>query len=724
MSGAVSLGRAKTQETLAKGLPSSLPKSGAGAQYDGMRSPDFTSPQVRSASERPGPRSGGSRFRPEVQGLRAVAVLLVLVYHLNPDLLPGGYVGVDVFFVISGFLITSLLLREVREHGRVSLAGFYVRRVKRLLPAATVVLLATGAAALVLLPVTRLGDTAWQTLASAAYVENLYLADQTLDYLAAETAPSPVQHFWSLSVEEQFYLLWPLLFVLWALFLRGLSGGLRVLTVVLASVFAASLVCSVAMTASGDPSAYFLPTTRAWELAAGGLLAVYLADRGLPRALRLPLGWAGLTAVVASAVLYDSGTPFPGYAALLPVLGCVAVIAAERPEGPSAAMVLSTGPARFVGDISYALYLWHWPLIVFALVVLERQTLGPLGIATVAASSILLAWLTKLWVEDPVARHGLVRTGRGALAVALVGILSVAAVSAAGLLRVESFQASDFDPTVHVGPKGIGLPSPEGAWMYPSPIGAEDDTPEAYDDGCHAGFDRRDPSDPCVYGPDDAETTVALTGDSHSTQWFPALDSLAQDRGWRLVVFNKSACAFTAAEMGREGAPYEECQEWNRAVVDEIGELGPDLVVTSSSAAALPYGFESGPEARDAMAEGMAELWEEVAGPDTPIVVIRDTPRTTSDVLDCLAKYADDLAACDRPASAALELDDPQELAALEVEGAELVNLNDLICTDDSCPAVVGNVVVYRDSHHLTETYARLLADSLGTRMDQALDRS
>ncbi|MFE9242402.1 acyltransferase family protein [Nocardiopsis sp. NPDC006938] len=690
-----------------------------------MRSPDSTSPQVEAAPERTGARGRGSRFRPEVQGLRAVAVLLVLAYHLNPRLLPGGYVGVDVFFVISGFLITSLLLREVREHGRVSLAGFYVRRVRRLLPAATVVLLTTGAAALALLPVTRLADTAWQTLASAAYVENLYLADQALDYLAAETAPSPVQHFWSLSVEEQFYVVWPLLFVLWALMLRRRTrapgSGLRLLTVVLASVFAASLLCSVLLTASGTPAAYFLPTTRAWELATGGLLAVFLADRGLPRRLRLPLGWAGLGAVVASAVLYDSGTPFPGYAALLPVLGTAAVIAAERSEGPSASRVLSTGPARFVGDVSYALYLWHWPLIVFALVLLERDTLGPLGAVAVAVLSVLLAWATKLWVEDPVARYGLVRTGRAALAVALVGVLSVAAVSAAALTRLERFQTSEFDPEVHLGPRAIGLPSPERALMFPSPIGAEDDTPEAYDDGCHAGFDKSDPSDPCVYGPDDADTTVALTGDSHSTQWFPALNELAEERGWRLVVFNKSACAFTAAEVGREGAVYEECSEWNRAVADEIDRLEPDMVVTSSSAAGLPHGYQSGPDARDAMAAGMVELWEEVVAPGVPLVVIRDTPRTSSDVLDCLARHSEAPSSCDRPASAALSRDDPQELAVREVEGAALVDLNDRICTGDTCPAVIGNVVVYRDSHHLTGTYALLLADVLGSRMDEAL---
>lgn len=261
--------------------------------------------------------------------------------------------------------------------------------------------------------------------------------------------------------------------------------------------------------------------------------------------------------------------------------------------------------------------------------------------------------------------------------------------------------------------------------MYPSPVEAEDDVPRAYADGCHAGFDQRAPSEPpCVYGPEDAATTVALTGDSHSTQWFPALVQIAEERGWRLTVYNKSACAFTSVLVSRGGEPYAECQEWNRAVAEELRRLKPDLLVTSSSAAGVPHGHGSGPEARGAMAEGMVEQWERLTAAGVPILAIRDTPRTNSDVLDCLASSSRDLSACDRPASAALEPDDPQELAAREVEGAELIDLTDLICTDDTCPAVVGNVVVYRDSHHLTETYARLLADALGTRMDEALGRN
>ncbi|MFY7067349.1 acyltransferase family protein [Nocardiopsis changdeensis] len=659
------------------------------------------------------------RFRPEVQGLRAVAVLLVLVYHLDPSLLPGGYVGVDVFFVISGFLITSLLYREASGQGRVSVARFYARRVRRLLPAATVVLVVTGAASYFLLPVTRLTDTMWQLVASAAYVENLYLARQSVDYLASEVAPSPVQHFWSLSVEEQFYLVWPLLFILWAA-LRRRGAGTGTLVALLGSLLAASLLWSVATT-GGEPSAYFLPTTRAWELAVGGLLAVGLAHGRLSERVRLPLGWAGLAAIVAAAVFYDEATPFPGWAALLPVLGAAAVIAAEHVQGPlSASAPLSTAPARWVGDVSYSLYLWHWPLIVLALAVTGRDELGWALAAAVGTASLLLAWATKVWVEDPVRDHRLVRGGRGALAAAVSGVLVVAAVGATLYVRVDRVESVEFDPSVHVGPQALGQ-APTGDPVYPPPVRAEDDAPVLYDDDCQASQTAAAPEDPCVYGPEDADRTVAVVGDSHSAQWVPALMGLGEERGWRLVLYTKSSCAFTdTMTKGPEGGPYESCQEWNRAVVEELTELRPDLVVTSSSTSAVPA--QGGEEDRVPMlAEGMTRLWGELGEVSGPIVALRDTPRQRRDVVECVARNPEDPGECTIPLSEAFKRDDPQERAVDSLPGeTALVDMSDLFCAGGECPAVIGNVMVYRDSGHITNTYVSLLTDHRGDRLDAA----
>ncbi|MFW6639139.1 acyltransferase family protein [Nocardiopsis algeriensis] len=672
-----------------------------------------------SGDRAPAVRAPGAqrRFRPEVQGLRAVAVLLVLVHHLDPGLLPGGYVGVDVFFVISGFLITSQLYREAVAGGRVSVRGFYVRRVRRLLPAATAVLVVTGAVSLAVLPVTRLTDTMWQLVASAAYVENLYLARQSVDYLAAEAPPSPVQHFWSLSVEEQFYLVWPLLFVLWALCRRRWRAGTGMLAVLLGALLVASLACSVAM--AGESSAYFLPITRAWELAVGGLLAIALARGSLPERLRLPLGWLGLAAIAASALLYGGATPFPGWTALLPVLGGAAVIAAEQSRSRlSASALLSTAPARWGGDVSYSLYLWHWPLTVFALVLAGTDRLGLLGAVAVGGLSVLLAWATKVWVEDPVRERGLIRSGRGAAAGAVAGVLAVAAVGAVLYVRVDQVRSVGFDPRVHVGPEALGRASVEGP-LYPSPIDAEEDAPVLYGDGCQAPPPATDPSDPCVYGDEDARETVAVVGDSHSAQWVTALLELGEERGWRLVLYTKSSCAFTdTAVEDAEGGEYEECRTWNRAVVGELAELRPDTVVTSSSTAARPVGAESPEEGAELMAEGMLTLWREVAEVTDRIVAVRDTPRQRRDVVECVAGSGGP-EECAVPQEQAFEREDPQEEVVAQLPGkAFLVDMSDRFCARGECPAVIGNVIVYRDSGHITSTYVSLLSEELGRRMD------
>ena len=660
------------------------------------------------------PDGSGHRFRPEVQGLRAVAVLLVVVYHLNPDLMPGGYVGVDVFFVISGFLITSLLYREASGRGRVLLGRFYVRRVRRLLPAATVVLVAVGAVSLVFLPATQLAETAWQLLASALYSENLYLAHQAVDYLAADTPPSPVQHFWSLAVEEQFYLLWPLPFMLWALAVRRWRATPRLLVVALSGLLIVSLVHSVVWTVKDPTAAYFLPTTRAWELAVGGLLALIPAQVRIPRWVRAPLCWVGLVAIVASALLFDDATAFPGWQALLPVLGAAAVIAGE-----GAATPLDRRPAQFVGDISYSLYLWHWPLIVFASVRVGGAALGPLSAVAVLSASFLLAWLTKVWVEDPVRERELVRTGRAALVTALAGIVLVAAVSGAALARVGRYSSMPFDPRVHVGPEALdpGHASPS-ADPYPTLVEAVDDLPVVYDDECQA--DRQDtvPDLSCVYGDPDGEHTVVLLGDSHAAQWFPALQEISRARGWRLVVLTKSACAFTATSvLWTGGEPYPECAEWNGALLAALAELEPELALVSSSVRTTPA--SPGGDPRRVLVEGLVEQWSRAVPHVDRFLVLQDTPLMPEDLHTCLESSGVEPVGCGVSRSQAFDRDDPQVFAANTLDDTvQLLDMSDRFCAEGVCSPVIGNVVVYRDSHHMTASYAQLLAEELEERID------
>ncbi|MCR6689490.1 acyltransferase [Cellulomonas sp.] len=327
--------------------------------------PDLAERDVaaRAVAEPAAPARG---FRRDVQGLRAVAVALVLAFHAGLPV-PGGFVGVDVFFVVSGFLITGLIADEVARTGRLRLGRFYARRARRLLPAAALALTAVVVATLVWLPVTRWREIAGDVVATALYVVNWRLADRSVDYLAEGAAASPVQHFWSLAVEEQFYVIWPLLVVaLVALArMRGRRVTRRALVVGVAVVAWASVLWSVTLTDLDPARAYFVTTTRVWELAAGALLAL-LAHRVVraPAGLLRAGGWAGLALLLLAAVLLDGGTPFPGTAALLPVGGTVLVLAAGL-AGPGL-RPLTAGVLQPVGAASYSLYLWHWPAVVVA----------------------------------------------------------------------------------------------------------------------------------------------------------------------------------------------------------------------------------------------------------------------------------------------------------------------------------------------------------------------
>ena len=315
-------------------------------------------------------------MRPEIQALRAAAVLLVVICHLWPAALPGGYVGVDVFFAISGFLITSLLLREIDRTGRLSLSAFWARRARRILPAALATVLFCAVATAIFVPINLWPQFFAELRASTAYVQNWQLASTAVDYFAASDLPSPVQHFWSLSVEEQCYLVWPVLLVIAVAVSRSRPARLRrrMLVIAIAAPTLLSLAFSLSQTRSNPQAAYFVTPTRVWEFGAGALLALLPPVDRAPALFHSVLSWVGLGAIAVAAIAYSSTTAFPGHAALLPVLGALAVMQAGVPThrwAPSAAMQLR--PVQYLGDISYSVYLWHWPLIVLAPFVIDQQ---------------------------------------------------------------------------------------------------------------------------------------------------------------------------------------------------------------------------------------------------------------------------------------------------------------------------------------------------------------
>ncbi|MGX5804212.1 acyltransferase family protein [Bradyrhizobium sp. Arg314] len=640
-------------------------------------------------------------FRPEIQGLRGLAVAFVVIFHIWPSALPGGYVGVDIFFVISGFLITGLLARMALSDSGISLVGFYTRRVRRLLPAAMVVLLVTLAGTLLFVSDAWWEETAKQVMASALYVQNWRLAEQAVDYLGAEDAPSPVQHFWSLSIEEQFYIVWPVLMIaaLWWARRRGHSP-VQLLTVVLGVVLAGSLAASVALTRSDPAWAYFVTHTRIWELALGGLLALTL-DRFQPNGrVRTAMAVAGMLAALASATLFSRSTDFPGFKALLPTLGACLVIAAGgirmgRFRG------LDTAALRYIGDRSYSIYLWHWPLIIFY--VAQRGTIGPVDGVALIIATLVVSGLSYRFVEQPY-RHSRSSLQWRPLIDGTVAVGLCVAV-AGGLVYAIDRQPIDtslIGTPNYPGPAALlaNAAVPEGVKPLPplSKIGA--DVPVIYRMKCHQEQKGIDATG-CRLGDPAGTSTIVVMGDSHAAQWVSAVDKIAKDRKWKLVSFTKAACPVTRVAILDDGKPYEQCTLWRERVLAEIAKLKPDIVVTSQS------NYTS--IAQDAMIEGLRSVWSELAGEGVRVVAIRNTPSSLFDPRNCLGT---DPGNCVNPRSK-VEREDIYALAAQSMTGVTVVDMNDGLCGKDSCPAVVGNIVVLRDNHHLTATYALALAPYL-----------
>ncbi|CAL9505352.1 hypothetical protein SUDANB145_03506 [Streptomyces sp. enrichment culture] len=676
--------------------------------------------------------------RPDIQGLRAVAVGLVVLSHAGVAGVAGGYVGVDVFFVISGFLITSLLLRELTATGRVSLRAFYARRALRLLPASALVIVTTLAGAWLFLSPARFAEYAGDALGSALYTVNFRLAAAGTDYLAQTAPPSPFQHFWSLAVEEQFYLVWPLLLLLGTRLVRGrrrlLAAGLGVLCL-------GSFAFGVRMTDLSAPWAYFSSLTRAWELGAGALLALCAARlRKLPGAVAGPLSRLGLACIALAAVAYDDGTPFPGPYALLPVLGAVLVLAggcAPAPHG--AGRLLGRRPLVMLGGLSYGWYLWHWPLLVIAPAALGRTdgTAGvPLALGLCAAA-LGPAWLTLRLVEDPVRFHRALagRPGRGlALGAALsAGTAALALTAAAVPPAIETGPpapplARELAAAADPGARLTGLltasPGVLPGNLSPALPEVKTNRSAVYRDGCHVdhGTTR---ATPCFYGDRTASRTVVLFGDSHAAQWFPALDRLATARGWRLVSLTKASCKAAEVTIVRRGEPYTACDTWRADAVARIGALRPDLVVVSSSDAGDPV--RPAADLAGQWTTGHADTFRRLGASGARVVALLDTPWPQGDPVDCAAANSGQLHACAARLPDAVR--DPVRHTAVrtaaDATGVPVVDPAPWLCAARTgvCPVIVADTSVYRDDSHLSEAYAEALTPVLGGALDRLLDR-
>jgi peptidoglycan/LPS O-acetylase OafA/YrhL len=689
---------------------------------------DVRETPVPSSSHGPARHLG---FRPDIEGLRAVAVTLVVLSHAGIGLFAGGYVGVDVFFVISGFLITTLLLKELRRDGTISLPGFYARRALRLLPVSTVVLLSTLLASWLWLPATRFQSISLDALFSTFYGINWRLAYEGTDYLNATAAPSPLQHLWSLAVEEQFYLVWPLLLLaVWA----GRRGARRA-AAALGALIALSLVVSVEQTTTAAPWAYFGSHTRAWELGIGALVA---AAAGVlprtPKAFAAALTWGGLAAVIVAALIFDDHTAFPGYVALLPVLGTAAVIAGGGAAGRwGAGTLIGTAPFRFIGKLSYGWYLWHWPVLMIwpAALVHDKSVKGNLVFALAALG---LAFVTYHLVENPVRTQQWLRArSRRGLGLGLALSASAAVIA---------LTVGQFTPPVPTGPAAVdtaaelaGATDPQArltelitqsaglarmpANMTPKVEKAGDDAPKIYADLCHLNYQQVTQDRPCVYGDPTGTKTVYLIGDSHAAHWFPAFDDLARAHGWKLIAVTKAACQLPQVLVYSPALkrPYTECVQWRDQILSRVVADHPDLVVMASND--LDNGgmidAAGNPIPRPGLADdpiwvqAWQQTWARLKG--IPLVLLQDSPWPPGDAPECAAVNARQLSAkCVRPVTKAIAEPNRRELVAeaARATGIKVVDPTPWFCAE-TCPIVIGNTLVFKDNSHMTLAYARAI---------------
>lgn len=685
----------------------------------------------------------GQKFRLDIQGIRAIAVLLVVANHIAPGALPGGYIGVDVFFVVSGYLITTLLVREAESGGRISLGGFYARRARRILPAATLVTIATVVGSLLTLALIRtqtvLTDAVWATFFAA----NIRFAATGTDYFAQGEPPSLLRHYWSLAVEEQFYLVWPVLLVLclvWAHRRGGARGDAtlrRTAGALLAVVVVLSLIWSAWDTYASPVTAYFSTFARAFELGIGAACAL------LPRGLRLPdnarnaLAFGGLGAIGVSSLVLTGATPFPGTAALLPVLGTAAlIVAGEGQRSTVVGRTLAVGPLVLIGDWSYSIYLWHWPVIV-----LTRSNLGPerFGTLTVQLLTLVvvfaLSWATFRWVETPF-RSGLTwrRTGRALLIYPVSVGAALATVLVAG--QVVGYQLGEWSDE-----PGIQLADYRGhhlgddtyvAWVRASVLAAKDGravpsdlTPGLLDlrrqtaslGDCDY---RTGTTELCPFGDEDAERSIVVLGDSRARALSPAIEEIGRKHGYRVYVLAYSGCTATAFQQidHHTGRLWTDCEAFKAWARETIADLSPDLVVVSTSSGKLidpetGEPFSEGDDRLSGLERGWTELFEDLKADADRVFVVGNTPKLPEETGVCLTNGNPDLGDCAFPPGRFSVRYAKVSFAAARAAGVGFVDASKWFCADGLCPSVVGKFITMRDSHHMTPAYSRWLATPL-----------
>ncbi|MHC1561851.1 acyltransferase family protein [Actinomycetospora sp. C-140] len=685
-----------------------------GSQVDAP-APDRPTAEIPAAPVSGRQPSDGSRFRPEIEGLRAVASLLVVIYHVWIGRVSG---GVDVFFALTGFLAAGQLVRA-SERGGVDLLAQWGRTLRRLVPPAAVVLAGTLLASLVFLPESRWPQAVREMVASAFFVENWRLAADAVDYYASHNTQSVVQHFWSLSIQGQFAVAFPVLVAVVALIARRRGWGVRPAVVaVLLAVTVASLAWSITSTATDQTFAYFDAFTRLWEFTLGGLLALGVHRLRLPVWAGVLVGWAGLAGLAACGMVLDVEGGFPGYLALWPVLCAAAVIVAgDTDHRLGSVRFLSSRPMQYLGSISFPLYLWHWPVLLLAQAEDSSERPGLYLGTAVVATSLLLAAATRHFVEDPLLRRGRrqARTRFGDHRVAFAALVPVLVLTLAwhGLTVARATPSGVVGDTDHPGAMALAPGFVDrgnrDAEAIPPAVSAYEDWVHYKDagTGC-SGVPDQPALEECTFvpSPDPTARTIVVVGDSHMQQFLPAVAPIARERGWQVKTLIRPGCPLSTTSESNVGEA--DCIAWNQQALAALAAQRPALVVSQASHNVRPGPTEATPP-------GMVAAWEDLATAGVPVMAVRDNPRYDYAPPGCVDTHGRDAADCNVPRSAIYPSGPP--VPAGIPSTVSVLDLANSICLPTVCPPEIGRVMVYLDDNHLTATFTTSLAPVVGQRI-------
>jgi peptidoglycan/LPS O-acetylase OafA/YrhL len=689
--------------------------------------------------------------REDIEGLRAVAVAAVLLFHAGVPGLQGGYVGVDVFFVLSGFLITSLLINERSSSGTISLGSFYARRVRRLLPVSSLVAVLTLGASYIWLEPIRVRTLTSDMIATAGFASNFLFAYRGADYLQSSMPPSPLQHYWSLAVEEQFYLVWPVLIAVVCLGLKNqsrLTVRVRV-GVVSAIVAAASFIACMILMNQSQPWAFFSPHTRAFELALGALLAALpvAATKGA-RSVSAVLSWCGLAGIIVSVATFSETTKFPGPWALVPVMSTFFAIAGGSATSWAPVSFLRFSPLQWLGSRSYSAYLWHWPILIIAEPALGRELSVADGLLCTAIGLGLSEFSYRL-VENPIRRNISIRGLRAAaLAVSLVALLGGTAVLARTNPPTLALGPDVTTPvlattttiagpttTVPVAPQIPGLGSPIQAVvdatkatglpgnLTPSLQQAVSDQPIIYDDGCHVRFTPIAPKPGCSYGDLNSSTVVGVYGDSHAAQWFPALEKIAIKRKWKLNSYTKAGCPPAEIPVYNKvlGRVYPECKKWRQNTLDAMVADGVKFAFVIHFDRLLSAATRK-PMWQKEWRDGLQGTLDALKSRGITPILFEDTPWPGQTIPSCLSRNYTNVHECSPTVTNAYRTDMFEMRQDFDRAGENVVWVRHWFCANNLCPTIVGNLLVYRDDNHLTVTFASFVAPLLDEAVGPFID--